>query len=307
MKVEHISDYFTPSILLSEVLFPYLDENHVMADAVGRIANEGFYGGAEISILYDNNDKKIIRGISESYNFSIIQWFTFLLIEEKIDISSLDEINRKRSTRRIIETLNEAAHCGAQKVGLISGDDPGAPLRSDAYKATYQSLCEICDAAQMYNISIIIEPLDRQAHKNKLVGPTTEAVDLIKSIKPFYSNIGLSWDTAHAALCEEDILGSMGIASKHITQLHLANAVLDKNDKMFGDHHMAMGYPGFLTKEKAVQVFRKAIDISFFGKNKPCVSIETRTINGTGPWETERRSRDFLVSVWEMVNEGDNE
>ena len=43
-----MTETFIPSTLLGQVYFPYRRNESIMADAVARVADEGFYGSVEI-------------------------------------------------------------------------------------------------------------------------------------------------------------------------------------------------------------------------------------------------------------------
>lgn len=93
-------------------------------------------------------------------------------------------------------------------------------LRKDAAEIFYQTLSEICEEAAKYNINVLVEPLDRGAHKKRFLGPTSEAVALFARVRESYPNVGFAFDTAHAALNGENIYEALELAKPYINQLH---------------------------------------------------------------------------------------
>lgn len=294
-----MSNAFKPGLLLSETHFPYLDDKGVIPQAIDRIAEEGFYLGVEIADVIDAYDRKKIGQSIRSCPISLTLWLTRILNRENLNLSSLDEIHRRKSVGRLKEYMEQVVECGATKLGIYSGPDPGQDLRSAATRQLFTSLCELCECASTFgNMQVLLEPIDRDAHKNALIGPTSEAVSVISEVYQHYTNVGLCWDSAHIALCGEDILKSLAASSTHVIQMHLSNAVLDRSSSDFGDHHMPTGSPGFLTIEKITEIFREGLKHNLFGKTQPYVAVEARTQDGDDPWVNVEQSRKILTAAW---------
>lgn len=299
-----ILETFNPSILLSEIYYPYRFQKGIMVDAIKRIADEDFFRGIEIDVIEEANDRKRIKNVIDSKGIVLTQWMTSIILREKLNISSIDKALRKKSIMRIKEYINSAAECGVTNLAVISGPDPGLKLRKFATESLYDSLCELTDSVSEYNsMRVIIEPLDRGVHKNMLIGPTNEAISLVNKVRKLYPEIGISWDSAHVALCGENIYESLELSCGYISQIHLSNAVLDVNHPDFGDYHIKMGSPGFLNKQTIARIFKKAIDIGLFIKVKPCVSIEVRTKEGNDPSRGKDYCKKVLLDAWDFLME----
>ncbi len=301
----NIKKAFTPILLMAEVFYPYINKKGFLTNAIKRVIDGGFYEGAETSIVQYDDERKIISRISKENNFILTQWIIGIFQEEGLSLSSIDNILRKKSVQRAKELIYMAAECNTKKLGLGSGKDPGEKKRMEAVKYFYESLHELCEEISLYKgMNLILEPFDRYAHKKKLFGPTEDTVQLIQRLRQRFLSIGISWDSAHTALSGEDIFKSLSMARDYIKQIHLSNAVLDKNDSEYGDNHIPMGGRGFLSIDTAVNIFKKAIEFDLFIKKKISVSIEVRTKDGQDPWETEKNCRKFLLKAWKKTIEG---
>ena len=299
-----MTDVLRPGIILSELLFPYLDRTGVVADTVERIADEGFFRRAEIAVVSDAAERKRIAEAVGASDLHILQWMTLTMMQEGLNPSVLDEAQRTRCVRRIIELTDYAAECGADMIALYSGPDPGPDLRGEATRRLGDSLAEICRAAAGVGLlKVLIEPLDREAHKKALIGPTSEAVSLLRDFRSDGAELALNWDSSHTALNGEDLLDSLALAADYLDQIHLANAILDPCDPDFGDFHMAIGKPGFLDAARIAAIFRKALEIGFLGLRRPCVAVEVRTPDGGDPWRVERQCRDVLAEAWRLLEQ----
>ena len=301
-----LTEAFKPGIILSESHFPYLNTTGIIIEAIQRIAEEGFYKKVEIADISDKAERKQIRDIVYSNNIDVTQWMSFVLLyaaEQELNLSSTDEALRKKTVSVIKDHIGPAVECGASFFALLGGADPGPHLRTSATEQLCQSLCEICEAAQSYSLDVILEPLDREAHKNHLIGPTNEAVALIKNVRRAFDNIGLCWDSSHVALCGEDIFQSLTEAAPYIKQIHLANPVLNAEINSFTDNHIPIGPPGYLTIEKIAEFYKRAIDLGLLVEHKLSVALEVRTPKDDDPWDTIAECTRQFQQSWSLYEE----
>jgi hydroxypyruvate isomerase len=295
-----MTDAFLPGLMMAESHFAYYGQKGVIADAVSRIAAEGFFKNVEIADIPDKNDRKQIANSVHEGQLRVTQWMTMILVNEGLNLSSTNETLRRKSAARIKEQLGPAVECGASYISVLSGPDPGSAMRKQATEQLYTSLCELCQTAGSYSVGVLIEPLDREAHKKGFIGPTDEAANLIERVKHAFTNIGVCWDSSHAALNGEDIFDSIAKIKPHIVQMHLANPVLDKGRSDFGDYHIPIGEPGYLTIDRIAEIYKRAIDIGLFIKSKPPVAIEVRTPKGGDPWQTIASVTGTLRDSWRL-------
>ena len=296
---------FKPAVLLGETHNPFRYERGVIADAVDRIADMGFYRAVELPDVPCVRDRRRIGRAAREAGLAVTQWMSNILRAENLDLSSVDESVRRKSVARMKDMIEPAMECEADTLAVLSGPDPGPELRSRATERLYQSLLELCDAAcQVSSINVIIEPLDRDAHKNGLIGPTAEFVPLFERLQQVHPHAGVSWDTAHVALCGDDVYRSFSASRNVIRQIHLATAVLDPAHPDFGDHHLPVGETGFLTMDMIAGLFRLGVETGLFAERQPPVSVETRTLKGGDPWQTEANGRRVLERAWEICQAG---
>jgi len=302
---KEMTNCFTPTLLLGETHFFHRNQPGVIAAAIDRMSGEGFFRGVEIADVAVFEDRRRIGRIMRDQSTRLTYWTSMILYEEQLNLSALDEDLRRKSVARIKQEMNFAAECEAACFAVLSGPDPGPAYRAVGTEQLFRSLCELAEALKAFSgLRLLLEPLDREAHKNALIGPTPEAVGLARRVRQIHPMFGLSWDTAHAALCGEDLFEAIRAGRSCIAQIHLANAVLDRQDPRFGDHHMPIGKPGFLDVKVIADLFRMAMEIGWFGDNRPGVSVEVRTAQGNDPWETVTQCRRILEEAWTLFAEG---
>jgi sugar phosphate isomerase/epimerase len=296
-----VSNRIIPSLLVTEVFFPVKDEKGFAASVVENLGSQGFYRSFEIGDGYDQEDRKRILQAKEQNNLSIFQWLTFLTYKTDLNVSAIDASLRERTVKQIKESLYLAAECGVSTVGFVSGPDPGVSLRKQGLEAFYESLCEICEEAAAFNMHVSIEAMDREVHKKRVLGLTSEAVPIISKVREKYPNVGLVFDTAHVSLNGEDIFTSLELAKSTMDRLHFANVVLDPESPLYGDNHMPIGEPGFLTIEKMSQILQKANELGIQSEIGLPVAIEVQGKDKNDYFANERTIRAALESAMNLV------
>jgi len=297
-------DAFLPSLLIGETHFHFGNVDGAVAEAVRRVAEEGYYNSVEIPFLRSKEDRRKIASSTIAAGIAVTTWLSGQLYELELNLSSPRGQLRRKSVAVAKDYLNQAAEYNAQRFGILSGPDPGPELRNDAMKSLDESISELCEfARRIGSIGILLEPLDRGAHKNGLVGPTSVFVPFVRGLRERHPNISIGWDTAHIALCGEDWGASLEASRDIIDGIHLSNAVLDKSDEEYGDHHMRIGPPGFLTIRTIASMFRRAVQIGLFYGRRPQVAVEVRSLSNDDPWRTESHCRDVLESAWALVKD----
>jgi sugar phosphate isomerase/epimerase len=289
-----MSTPFIPSLLLAETYFPIKEEMGFAADVIERSVAEGFYQSFEIGDIKDREERKRIWNLKENNHVVITEWFTYLIDREQLNVSSLDPKLRKKTVQRLKEETALAAECGASNIAFVTGPDPGAERRQEGMNVLVESLCEICEEAQKYNMTVLVEHLDRIAHKKRILGPIDETVQVLRKVRENYSNIGIAFDTAHAALNGEDIIDAIQLGKDFVQQIHFSNAVLDPASPLYGDHHMAIGEPGFLTKDKIQEILVEVEKMGLCSENGLRVAIEARTQNKKALDESVKHTRYVL-------------
>lgn len=265
-----------PSLLVPEVYAPWKAEPGFVVRQIERAAREEFYRSIEIGPIGDPADRTAIREICRSSHIQVSVWLTQVLDEESLDLTSIDETLRERSVELIKRALPQATESGASTIALVGGRDPGPALRERGYDSFVTSLTAICAAAADLGAAVMFEPLDRFAHKKRLIGPTDEAVAAIARVRSESPTFGLAFDTAHSALNEEDIAAALAMAREQIINLHLSNAVLEKETPLYGDHHIVPGAPGFLTVERAAAIVAETLRLGIGPARGLRVAVETR-------------------------------
>jgi sugar phosphate isomerase/epimerase len=198
--------------------------------------------------------------------------------------------------------MEQGIELGVSVFGVAGGPDPGPDGRTEETAQFRRSLLELGEAAEaMGDVVVGVEPMDREAHKRCLIGPTREAVRLLAAVREHYPGVAVSWDSAHTALNGEDLFESLSTCGDLVAQIHLSNAVLDPASADYGDQHMAIGAPGFLTADTIRAILshcRRARGPSAGTLN---VAVEVRTSPGADPWSNVMQCEAVLREALRAV------
>lgn len=289
---------FIPSLLVPEVFHPIKREKNFTADLLESIIETNFYKSVELGDGFDEKERKRILAVTEKNGIEVTQWLTFLIEENNLDVSSLDTSLRKKAVSNLKESLPLAAEIGAKNIAIVTGDDPGKESWAEGIERLYESICEIAEAAKEFNMNLLIEPLDRFAHKKRILGTTDETVELLTKVQKSHRNVGIAFDTAHAALNGEDIFEALEKGKELIHQIHFSNAVLDTKSELYGDFHMEIGEPGFLTVDKISAILQKAHELGIQAEKGLRVAAEVRgKIDKVNSMQNEKKLRSILAEA----------
>lgn len=282
-----------PSVQIMELMSqsgPY----HV-GEVVQRLLQFHFYQAIETALVWDAQQASQVHTLCRSHRIRWTCWASAELAQEQLNLSSLSPSLRRHSLQRVIQFLQTAGEQGADAFAVLSGPAPEDP--SDLPKAVSafgDSLRELALAARSYpHMDLLLEPLDRWVHKKSTIGPTRQAAELIRSVRHIHPNTFMAWDSAHTVLNREDPVTSLRIAGDTVCQLHLCNAVLDDQDLLYGDHHIAPGDRGYLTLLRGADIICEAARLPLLHSVLP-VAVEVRPRAGEDPWKLEADIRSFL-------------
>jgi len=291
-----MSNQFYPGAHIAELFFPLSNNENSVLQVIQKIVAGGYYRGFETGIIHQPEIAKSIRELAEKNKMHVTQWLTFELLKDNLNLGSLDKTLRETSIKRACELVHLAAECGTSKLSLVSGSDPGAARREEAKEGFAEALIRIGEVVNQYpGMLMQVEPLDRFAHKRQLIGPTGETVTWMTRLRADCPHLYLAWDSAHVALNEEDLAESLRLAAPLISQLHLANAILDPQAQGYGDYHMKFGEPGFLTDATAAHIVATAKDLPLPPElGEISIAVEMRTTADDDLWDNESQCRAFL-------------
>lgn len=158
---------------------------------------------------------------------------------------SPDAAVREATQYEVQRHVDRARQLGASTMVVASGADPGSHARAAQTELFISYLTRLCQYAAP-DIELLIEPFDRSIGKCLLIGPTTEAVDVVKRVRRNgAANIGLLVDMGHVPLMNETFSEAVRTAAPYMKHIHLGSCVMrNEQDPLYGDMHPPWGYAG---------------------------------------------------------------
>lgn len=174
------------------------------------------------------------------------------------NLSSSDETVRKNGIKFVTDILKQVSHAeGKVLSGITYGawkdhPDNAYHSRPKAFENSIKSIKEIIKAAEDFDITYCIEPVNR--FENFLINTAEQALELCKAVDS--PNIKILLDSFHMCIEEEGMDKAIKTAGSHLAHLHLAEnhrrpvgwGGLINWDEFFGALRM-IGYKGALVLE----------------------------------------------------------
>jgi sugar phosphate isomerase/epimerase len=214
-------------------------------DTLNKLAQDNFFSVLEIVWVKDAAIRKTIKRMMESARVAITYAAQAALLNQKLDLSSPIDHERKKAVSQIKTCIDEAFELGAERMSLLSGFDHGESKRTESMRFFIQSLKEICAYGEQQDMPITLEAFDREVEKKCLIGPAEDAAALATAIRREYSNFGIMYDMAHGPLLDEDPRRALSLLKPFLVHVHVGNCVKrDKGHPAYGDKHPRFGVQG---------------------------------------------------------------
>ncbi len=292
--------WFEPSLLLSEAFYPWYERCEVMIEAMESVVSEGFFTRIEwmASELPVNQHRRICKLLEDS-GCELSLWAPPEIDSPELSLSSLDKTVRSAAVESMRRLIGDALACGASAVCVRSGPDVEGIKRSSALQALEASLVALCEEAeQSPRLEILLEPLDRDAHKYMLVGGAKDAIALARRVRVASPRFSLCWDSGHMLLNHEDLLESLEFCWPVLSQIHISSPVLAPRHPWFGDTHMCVGEPGSVVGAGEVAaILQRTKQLQDDSDRTIAIAIEERNWPGKPGREFVRHAQELLTTA----------
>jgi len=289
----------SPSILFNNIFDPISRKEKIVLDYYKQINELNFYESYETRLIFDNTIRKEYANFIRENKLNSTIWLTSNLSNTNHNLRNINRNERKKAINFTKNLIDLCAESETNFIGLTSGKRIGNSSLSDQQDYFSDSLFVLLDYIKQYNgMKLLLEPLDVDADKKHTIGYTETVKKLADKVQKAKLNeyFTVCVDTAHIALNKEDVLSSMEILSPYSQRVHLSNAVLNEEDELYGDKHLPMGEPGFLTIETGKKIINRAKNL-FFSDETVYIAVEVRGEKNNDLFKLEEDVRDFLNNV----------
>ena len=255
---KHWSNYCTMSIVHFMAFPETIRGDGPIAETVTKIAEDPFFGAIEIGWIQDPAVRAKVKRIVETAHIQVGHGAGASLLQNNLNLNSLDEQECHRAVRQLYSNLDQGAEMGARSMVFLSGTDPGDTKRSQALEILAKSVRQVAAYARDKGIALTLETFDRTIEKKCLIGPSKLAAEFCHGIREDYDDFGLLYDLSHMPLLYETE-ASLEVIKDYLVHIHIGNSVLRKEAAAYGDQHPRFGWPGSVNDTPQVTEFIRGL------------------------------------------------
>ena len=204
----------------------------------------------------------------------------------------------------IADMVKQAAEIGASGFIFASGGPPPSTATPSHYEAFRGFVKWLCGELKPHGITALLEPFDSTVDKCFLYGSTRSCVDLIESLRPDVTNLGIELDAAHLPLMDEPFSEAIHTVAPYLQRVHLGNCVLaDPSHPRYGDTHPPLGYPGGeIDIPEIADILRNLHDIGFMNtQDRGDILLEMTPWRDVSVEETVTDGYRRLEEAWQVL------
>ena len=268
--------------------------NRPVLEAVKAIARDPFFDAIEITQNKDAESRAEEKKLLAQSHLRVCYGAQPRLLGPKLNPNAIDEEERKKAEKTLLEAIDEAEYFGAKGIAFLAGKwEEGT--KDIAYRQLLKTTGNLCAYAATKGMQVELEVFDYDVDKAALVGPAPLAARFAADVRTRHSNFGLLVDLSHFPITHEDSHQVIGTCRPYITHFHIGNAVAEKGAEGYGDLHQRFGFPGSANDtDQLLDFFRELKRNGFLDKERPYVlSFEVK------PWKDE--DEDIVVANTKRV------
>lgn len=293
---QRLHNYMRPGIVLCVAYPEAAMDGEALLRGIESVASDLFFASVEVRYVPEASARRRMVEILRASHLDVVYETYPRFRQLGLDLNSGDNTARARAVEEGRRAIDEAVEIDAVRINIASGPDPGPDGRDAGTDALVDSLCTLGEyAAGLKGPPLALEPFPRDSPDPYLIGPTAEAIALVRLVREVYPDFGLTLDTAHMALQREDVAATLAIAAPYLGQMHLANVAP-------GDPTVAppLGIPGGVydaahLSDTLLALFR----IGFLGAgHRPLVLLRVSPHTGDNPAWVIAGAKRVLLDAW---------
>jgi sugar phosphate isomerase/epimerase len=297
---KHWSNYLTLSVVHFMAYPETMKGEGPVVETISKIAEDPFYTGIEITWIKDPKVRAQAKDVLDGSPIKVGYGAQPCLLIQGLNLNSLDDAERQQAVDQLKACVDEAAEMGAERVGFLSGRDPGDADRPAALDALIASVKEASGYGRDKGVALTCETFDRTIDKKCLIGPSDYAAEFANAVRQDYPEFGLMYDLSHQPLLFEEAQPALTLLKDVLVHAHVGNCVVDPDTPGYGDLHPRFGWPGGSNDVPELVEFLKALfKVGYLAEGKedrPWVGFEVK------PQSDDETSAELLADtrrVWE--------
>jgi hypothetical protein len=288
-----------------------------VVETIQRVLSDEFFSAIEITWIRDEQVKRQVADLLSYSGLRVVFAGGPPYAMECIHLSALDVGERNESLDKAKQLVDDAYLLGAELHLITAGPDVAPEDRERAKGYLIESIVALSQYSKSLGLErevvLSLEPTDRDVHRNGLLGPTVEAVELVREVRRQGGEVWLTLDQSHLAQLREVAEDSIALAQGFHVHMHVANCMLgDRDSPIYGDEHPCFGVPGGEHDvEDVATLFEAMWRHGFFDKpipygERPIVSVEVKPQEHEDPEIVLANAKRVVVSAWAGARLGDS-
>lgn len=305
--------YIDVGIVLPKLFSGVADDKNRFFEGLMTILTDPFFTTVEVSYTPEEEIVEMTRDYARLAGAQVVFNGGDAVRRLGMDLSSLDEEKRTASVESGKRLIDQCYQEKARIMHVVTGKYTGEEEKDAMLAAFEKSLAELCAYAveageqEEYVLTVSVETGDRYYDRHYLLGPTNEAVAIVRRVKEKYENVGILLDQSHFPVMREDPHKALWQARDYLSHVHIGNSyVKDMEKPYFGDKHLPFGVPDSeVGVEELARFLTTLREIGFFDRTsvtrKPLVSFEV------GPFGDEPEElvianvKRVFIEAWQKI------
>lgn len=305
--------YIDVGIVLPKLFSGIADDKNRFFEGLMTILTDPFFTTVEVSYTPEEEIVEMTRDYTRLAGAQVVFNGGDAVRRLGMDLSSLDEEKRVASVESGKRLIDQCYQEKARIMHVVTGKYTGEEEKDAMLAAFEKSLAELCAYAveageqEEYVLTVSVETGDRYYDRHYLLGPTNEAVAIVRRVKEKYENVGILLDQSHFPVMREDPHKALWQARDYLSHVHIGNSyVKDMEKPYFGDKHLPFGVPDSeVGVEELARFLTTLREIGFFDRTsvtrKPLVSFEVGTFGDEPEELVIANVKRVFIEAWQKI------
>lgn len=273
---------------------------------VDILLDDPYFDAIEMTQIKDDATRKSIAGKIKVSGKALGFGAQPVQLTQQLDINHLDEAERQKAAKAVIDVIPQAYELGAGGFAVLSGKTVDPAKKDQAMGQLVVSLKEIAaELKKQGDIPLILETFDTLSYgKNCLIGSSIDAAKIAARVREEFPSFGIMIDLSHLPLQGESAKQAVDNVRDYLVHAHMGNCVMNKPDhSMNGDEHPPLADPDGENGVEALAAYLKALlDAGYLNKDKrPFLSFEVCIYDQWAQDTLIKQSKEILDAAWAMV------
>ena len=190
-------------------------------ESLKAICRDDYFDAIELKGYGEKNEEA--KALLEQSHLKVCYGAQPRLLGPKLNPNHLDEAERQKAEKTLLEAVDEAEYLGAKGIAFLAGKWEEA-TKEEAYCQLLKTTRNVCDYAAKKGMSVELEVFDFDMDKAALIGPAPLAARFAADMRTTNNNFGLLVDLSHFPTTYETSKFVIRTLRPYITHFHFGNA-----------------------------------------------------------------------------------